>query len=526
MISQDKLEVNSRQLPANIRRALLAILVVITFAAYGNSLQGDFVWDDTFLVRDNLDLKNLASLPRVLARPFQLDEYHSTPFYRPLTMVSFFLDYRLWGKNPLGYHLTNLLLHLLAALLFYRLGKRLLPEIAAMAAAFVFALHPIHTESVTFISGRTDILCAVFYLAAILLHLASKRPVLCRVLAVASFTAALLAKEMAVTLPLMLLLIDWWILREKISPRLLGRYLPHAVVVGAYFVLRKAAFDGAMLDLPTQDALILAIKVAPLLIMKYLWVFLWPWTLNSYYILDTSQASTGYLVVGAWFGTLGVITALVICRLRTITPAISYPVLWFLVTLLPVLNFVHKGNVPMAERFAYIPSMGLAWALGLLIAKGLADHGRALKNITAALLAGLVVFYGVRTHARNIDWKDDYALYSSMVQTSPRSDVAHFNLGCIYRDRRDYEAAHRHWREAVTINQRHAGAHNNLGALYHMSDQLDLALVAYFRALEIKPDHPFTWFNIGKIYEARGQHAEAARYYEQYRKLGGGQNGQ
>lgn len=494
----------------------LFVMVLLTILAYSNSLQGDFVWDDIYLVKENPDLRTPAALPRLFVSQFRISADETTPFYRPVAMVSFLLDYQIWKLNPYGYHLTNLLLHLATTVLFYLVGRKLFSDTAVIVATFIFALHPIHTESVSFISGRTDVLCAMFYLAALWLYLTEKHKMLCRSAAVLCFAAALLAKEMAVTLPVILVALDLWVKGEKPSVRQVSRYLPYVAVIMLYFVIRKTALAGQSLPLPSEAAFLFGLKTAPLMIIKYLGVLIFPWTLNSFYVVDTRLGLTDPVVLAGWVVILGLVVTIIIFRKKA---AWCFSAFCFLATLLPVLNLLHVGSVPMAERFAYIPSMGFAWFLGLAFKQGLESDRDAWKYGTAAVLATLCLFYSGRTFVRNMDWRNDFVLYVRMVDTSPNSAVAHFNLGCVYRDQKDYQLAHRHWQEAARLNPRHAGAHNNLGALYDIYGLKDQALAEYSRTLEINPNNPIAWFNIGRIYEARGQRDEAGRYYERSRQL-------
>ncbi|RMG47660.1 MAG: tetratricopeptide repeat protein [Acidobacteria bacterium] len=484
------------------RIALPALVVAVACWAYAPALRGEFVWDDRPLILENETLDHPEQLARSFATGFwdtgeKNDRFRN--FYRPLVTLSYAADRALWGRHPLGFHLTNLILHVACSLLVLAIAleEGLGPVPAAFGAA-LFAAHPVHVESVAWISGRTDLLCAVFAFAA-LASSGGRRLEKAgyRYGSAALLFAALLAKEMAITLPGLILIRRCLTVPEPSRlRRALALTMPHWAAAAAYLAIRATAVGVAPtallpLTLPQFAA------TACFVLARYATLLLLPVGLDAHYPygpvtpLSWSAALGGALVAAAgWW------TVLLIRR----EPRTGFWCAFTIASFAPVLAFGSFGDVLMADRFAYIPSLGLAYLAARLAASvRAAARGRAGKAAAAAVAAALLLAAAGLSRARCRVWHDDLALFSDMVRTSPDSALVRANLGLAYMRAGRYPEAARELEAAVELVPDYAIAHNNLAAVYERQGNLTRALAHYQRALDIEPGQLESRINVGSL---------------------------
>ena len=387
-------------------RSLLVLLLVA--AVYAATCSHGFVWDDNYIIANNPLLEKLSNIPRLFLAEDTVEE--PSGYYRPVTYVSFALDRAVWGGNPAGFHLTNLLLHLLVVLLFYRVTAALFKkERLALVAALVFALHPLAGETVNFLSGgRNTLLCAFFGLLSLFCYL-QKKPVS----AVAFFTVAIFAKEFALLLPVVFLFYDCRLRREKLR---VGRYLPYLVPTVVYLALRSVAVQKA--NFLTAVNLADTAK-APYLVVRYLWNMLAPLQLQVLYHLQPEAIACALcaLLVVAMLG------AVFLFRKHD---ELLFSACWFLLFLLPVVNIIplHSTTL-MADRYAYFSLMGFAIWVALAFDK--------LNARTATLaIAALCTLYALIDINRNGIWENEIGFFTRMTRDVPDSFVGFKNLGMAY----------------------------------------------------------------------------------------------
>jgi len=496
----------------------VALAAVLGYAA---TLSYDFVWDDTLLIQRSWHLHQWRSLPLILGSHFWAEVQEASHYYRPLVMLSFFLDVQLWGLNPAGFHLTNLLAHLAASLAVLALGRRLTgSQWPGGIAGIAFALHPLHTESVAFVSGRSDVLATLFLLWA-LLGYATWRETggLWRyTLSLASFFLALSAKEVAVTLPAILLLYDWAARGDLGSLRAVGRAArrcaPYLGVIAAYGGIRLAAL-GRMVDTDTAVWGGLGTRILTTLdiVASYARLTVIPYPANAYPLIVpvTFPGSPGFWAGMALLAAALGLTAWAACRSR----ALGFGALWFWISLVPFagVNLLPLSTAIMAERFLYLPSVGFCLVLGVLFwrllgSKDLSASGQ-LRPAPALALAGTVVIYALLTLWRNEDWKDDYRLYSRMVETSPETALPRVNLAFTLLPRGEIVEADLHLQKAVALMPQNPRAQVGLGltrTLLGLKEQgLEHALKAYADA----PRSPHILATLGAVYLYREEPARA-----------------
>jgi Flp pilus assembly protein TadD len=504
------------------RRLAALILALLVAASYGESLLGDFVWDDRPLILENERVRSAARLDDLLTSSFwETGDRHDRfrAFYRPLVGLTYFTDHVLWELRPWGYHLTNLLLHLACCWLVLTVARQEgLREGPALAGAALFAVHPVHVESVAWIAGRTDVLCTAGVLAAFLLHrrvAASGRPARIRAASLACFGLALLAKEMAATFPLLVALDRWAERRRK--GEALRAAAPYVLVLAGSLALRHALIGGMGEPLVRLDPGAWA-ATAVFVVARYATLLLLPLGLDAHYPHGPVEpAFTPLLLVAG--AMLAVIAGCCVRLLRRV-PGAGFWMAWTLVTLAPVLAFGRFGDVVLADRFLYLPSVGAC----LLAARGLAllsrapsgpDAGLAMdrpsriaRGLVAACTACAVGMLAFAARERAKVWRDDRALFSSMVATSPDSALVHCNLGLALYRGGDVEAAVAAFREALRLEPTYSMAFNNLGVALEGLNRRAGALRSYRSALDLAPDQLEAGVNAGQLLTRTGRVAE------------------
>ncbi|MEE8411757.1 MAG: tetratricopeptide repeat protein [Acidobacteriota bacterium] len=483
-----------------IPRWLVPALGGLVLLSLGVSLAGDFVWDDRPLIVENALIKNVDRLDEILTRGFtesgdDHDRFRS--FFRPVIGVSYFVDHTIWGLKPFGFHLTNLLLHFACCLLVLRLGldERLDPR-AAFAGAALFAVHPVHVESVAWISGRTDLIACAFVLGALVCH--TRRGNGRTVFRLASwmlFAVALYSKEMAVTFPVIVFASGW--LRAAGNGRwrcAIAASAPFFVILGLYMASRSSVLGGQGEPFYTLEPLAW-IATGMFVVARYLTLLLLPLGLDGHYPYPALETLLDpRAVIGAAMLALVGFAAWRLARAKS--PALFWLV-WAGLTLTPVLIFGRFGNVLLADRFLYLPSVGAALlaAYGVHAAQG---SERSRRRVFATVGLAIVLLGGLAA-SRSRVWANDHRLFSAMLETSPRSALVHNNLGMALYHREDLPGAIDHFRTAIEFAPEYALASNNLAAALHRTGRKEEALSHYRKALELSPGLMMAGANAGHL---------------------------
>ncbi|MFC1576759.1 tetratricopeptide repeat protein, partial [Candidatus Omnitrophota bacterium] len=435
--------------------------------------------------------------------------------------------------NPFGYHLTNLLLHIVNVMLVYFLCLRLIHPPAPLApsrsipflTALFFAVYPIHTESVAWIKNRSDLLAAVFFFGSLLLFIrhASEEKVRGRILsyagALACFILSLFSKEMALSLPFVLCLYALCFISREELKKTLAKTLPFFGVTALYLIFKVTALG--MLVSAGNVSERLGIYPSFLVILKtvgyYLFLLAFPFDLNAERILNIPNSIFEPAVILSTLALLSLF--IIIAKQFKRSRLISFSVIWILATLLPASNMIFLSGRPIAEQRLYIPSFGFALflAAGIAMARALLI-GRLARNTLrhAALLLSAVILisYSTAAMSRNRDWKDSITFWEKTAERSPRSAKARNNLGKAYYETGEIEKAIASYREALEINPRYPDTYNNLGVAYYDIDKKDEAAAFLKKAIEINPDYADVYNNLGRIYCDTGKLDEAVASYE------------
>jgi Tfp pilus assembly protein PilF len=511
----------------------LAAILMVAAIPYLNALGNGFVYDDHQQILINPYLRSFHYLRAIFTTSvwsFLGGAAGVTNYYRPLMMFGYLLCFKLFGPSAFAFHLVNLLMHLAVVLLVYQVTVSFFRDrdIAALAA-LIFALHPIHTESVDWIAAVTDIEVALFFLAGFWFYLRIPRLVSSRpnrrwggaqAALLVCLALALLSKEQAVMLPVLCTIFEHFY-REDRSGTSLGekvaRYAPGWLLVGIYLLVR-VRFLGSLAPahlvrpgVTIQDAVL----SAGALLFQYVGKMLWPARLCAYYVFPVSWAVLLPQVLGGIVTVLAGAALFALCWRRA--RLVSFGVVWFVVTLVPVLDVRVMPIAAFAERYLYLPSVGFCWilawaALGLW---RLADaRGRTWRVAVASAGALLAVLAIVRTVIRNRDWHDDLRFYRSALAVSPDAYVMHTDLGKLYWDMGQKQLAGQEWRAALKIQPEEPVVLSNMGLLLTSEHRYDEAVDDLKRALETAPEDTGSHIDLGMAYDEMGRRDDAEREFQ------------
>jgi tetratricopeptide (TPR) repeat protein len=495
--------------------AALALLVVVTYAPVA---QFEFVnWDDNTYVTENAQVR--AGLTRS-SIVWALTTAHA-PYWHPATWTSHLIDVELFGLDAGGHHVTSAAIHLANTLLLFVLLVNLTG--AAGRSAFVaalFAVHPIHVESVAWIAERKDVLSAFFLLATIAMYVAYvRRGGWGRYLGVAVlFALALMSKPMVVTLPLVLLLLDIWPLRRvgfgsgdrggwgwALAEKVPLLALAAATGVATFIVqVRVGAVAG--LDLLTWQE---RVGNAIVSYAAYLSTTFWPVHLAAFY---PPRLLAAWLIATSACVLMLVSAAAIRWRVRA--PWLFVGWLWYVVTLLPVIGLVQTGEQSMADRFTYLPIIGIF----VIVSWGAVDLvDRWQRGADALRWAAIcaVLLCAVLARAQTGHWANSIALWQRVVDVTPPHYRAFENLGAAQRDRGFLEPALQSYREAVRLAPRNPAVYNGLGLVLTRLGRAAEAVEPFSTATRLQPDYPEAQNNLGNALVSLGRLPEAIACYRE-----------
>jgi hypothetical protein len=497
-------------------------MLMLALAAYWPALQVGFVWDDDQYITENPHIRTWEGMTRIWAEP------GATPQYYPLVFTSFWLEYRLWGLEPAGYHVVNVLLQWACGVLLWAVLCRLgLDRRWSAAAALMFLVHPVHVESVAWVTERKNVLSLVFYLASALAMIrwvgldGEKNPrgrfPAAYTIGLLLFVGALLSKTVTCSLPAALLLVIWW-KRGRIRLREAAALTPLFLLGAAAGLLTvwlertHVGAEGAEWSYGFLERGLIAGRV----VWFYAGKLVWPQELVFNYPLWKIDAGRPeqYLYP---LGAVAVIVALWLLRRRLGRGPLA-GALFFCGTLFPALGFFNVYPFRfafVADHFQYHASIGLI-VVGVMAFQRLRSRAAALPPQVpagACLLAVLLLAW--QTYRLCPMYQDLETLWTATLQKNPSSWLAHTNLGNLLARSGRFEESIPHHEQAIRLRPDPEVSHNNLGDALAKYGRTDKAEIHYKEALRINPGYALAYLNFGILKEAQGKTEEARQLYEQ-----------
>lgn len=510
-------------------RKTLPLIIFVSALLYINSLSNTFVYDDVYIVTENYLIKSLENLPKLFQKDYLLLSGELS--YRPIVTLTYFIDYAIWQLNPLGYHLTNIILHTVNVFLFYYLIKSISKKhIVSILATLLFLSHPLLTETVNAVCYREDILASIFFLLAFIFLIKVRAPfskkensllqtnarfIFYYLLSCACYCLALFSKEMAITLPILLVLFNLLYFRQdstkalSISPRSIRVarcvlfYAGYIAVTGFYLFIRFIVFKNTFKTINVSPTNVVTMTKVVASYIKLLFI---PLNLNADYCVSYSYYLSLSFIVSSLFIASAVI---IIIRFHRHNNQTTFFTLWFFITLFPVLGIIPIGNI-MAERYLYIPIMGFCGVTGCIPANYLSQR-KGFLIVVGTILLGMQI--GV-IH-RNSVWQDDTTLWSYTYKREPNSARACSNLGNTWFKNQRYEDAIHMYKRSLTFPYSYPFIHYNLAVAYEKVGQTDRAIEAYKASITRHNDNTLAYNNLGTIYHKQGLYDMAIEAYKQ-----------
>ncbi len=541
---------------------LPVIVFSLSFTIYLNNLENSFHYDDKHNIKENPYISSLSNVPRFFLDSKTFTKKEVKGMYRPLLMTTYAINYRIGKLNVSGFHLANNSIHALNALFIYLISLLLLKiegdnkitsvnkttkvntEWYAFAAGLVFGLHTINTQAVNYISSRSVLLVTLFYLISFYLFLKAreetdlkdkniKRFALYYILSLISYSFSLLSKEIAITLPIVLLLYEYIILIRKrkdksrdtktttqksfikaLNPALWIIYLKYHIFFwitsGGYLLLRKKIIGQAAIKITyntmitgkgSHRSILENFLIQTKAILLYIKLFFMPVGLSVLHDISKVKGLTEpYVLMSAAFIVLILISAIM---LRKRYSSISFCILWFFITILP--ETIIPLNIIVNEHRTYLPCIGFSLLTAFLLYN--TEKTNQKRLIKTALSIVIIVFISLNARAtikRNKIWKNEYTLWSDTVKKAPKSFIAHDSLGSAYIARKQFNKAVAQFKTAIDLNPKYVKSYNNLGIAYLKMKHIDSAIMAFKTAIKLNPSYPMPYFNLGLSYTQKG----------------------
>ncbi|HUX09544.1 MAG TPA: tetratricopeptide repeat protein [Terriglobia bacterium] len=491
---------------------LMAALILGAALPYVNTLLNGFVYDDNRQVLDNPYLKSFHFLPQVFGTTVWsfVGMQGVSNYYRPMMTLGYSFCYQLFGPLAYGFHLVNVCLHVGVVLLVFVVARRMFQDRAvAFAAAFLFAIHPIHTEAVAWIAAVTDLEVTFFYLLTFWLFLNLARPrggcsAWVKLAAVLSFALTIFSKEQSLTFPLLAMVYEHFYRADRSETTLWqkARRYGEFWLMDLGYVLFRIEHLGAFAPQVQLSRLgwYPSVLSALALVGQYLEKLFWPVQLCAYYVFHkgASVLEARVLLGIGVLAVCAVIFALLARRNRTA----SFGFVWFFVTLAPVLDIRYLAGNVFAERYLYLPSVGFCWVVGwagVKLWRSLAHRQPVWRHGLVATSVVLALLLVARVVTRNRDWRSDESLYAQTLKVSPRATNIRENLGVVAWNHGDIEGAEKQWRIALKLNPNSPITLTNLGLVYAKRKRYKQAEHFFREAMLRKPDYTDPHLNLGSM---------------------------
>jgi tetratricopeptide (TPR) repeat protein len=476
------------------------VLFALATGVYLNALGNGFVSDDNYQLLHNPLVRDWSRLPDIFGHGvwWGFAQGSAANYYRPVQMLVYLGIHSVFGFNAAMFHLLMVLIHAANTLLVFRIARRLLKtRDGALAAAALFAVHPIHDEAVVWIAALPDLLLTLIVLSAFLLFLRwNATPRGCRIAVLAGlFLVALLTKETGIMLLPLLVAYDF-VSAWKSRAFYAWLFVVSAVAFGLYGVLRIHALggiapaSGRFYDLHGLGFLLTVVVT----LGQYLQALLLPLNLCFFHTFTATTSITPRAILSL-IAVLAVVAA--ILRLRRPQPVAAYGLLWVLLTLLPALNVNGIGESVFAERYLYLPSVGF------VLAAALAWESLKVQSVAWAGLVAIVAASSYEIVARNADWHDDIRLYTVTARQSPGAAAVEGYLGLSYYARGEWDQALQHDVAAMKLQPDRAVYHLNLGNVYAQTQRQNDAEEEFRQAIALQPDYAEAYSNLGLLLESR-----------------------
>jgi len=508
--------------PKAFNKLLLLPLILITVIIYFKSLNNQLIntWDDHGYITENRGVQTMHgdSVGYTLKKTFSTSVLGN---YHPLTMLSYCLEYEKFKFNPKPYHVTNLIIHILNALLVVGFIWLLTQQQwVAFITALLFAIHPMHVESVAWVSERKDVLYTFFYLAALCTYILylKKENLKARFYGITLllFILALLSKAMAVSLPITFLAVDYFLDRKIISKKVLLEKVPFLVLSLIFGIVAIGAQKSAnALDGIVNNSFGERIIFSFYGLMTYLWKMVNPTSLSCFY--NYPQKHDGMLPTLFLISPIVILAlAFLIYKSQRFGKDVVFGFVFFLITIVLVLQIFPVGDAIIADRYTYIPYIGLFFIIARWINNLLENKGGKFQSLKTPIIGALIIFSAVCCYLsfqQSKVWHDSISLWSGAIENFDGAAKPFNNRGLTYFRTNQYDKALSDMTRTIQLNDDYPDIHYNRGVVYFSLKKYDKALNDYNIALQKDPKFAKAYNNRGNVYHLLGKYNEAINDY-------------
>ena len=494
---------------------VLALLTsVLISVIYANSLTDQFSFDDYGLIVENKGIRDIKNLKEVLFHSLRIPQ-------RPVTSLSFAVDYFFWGLSPEGYHLSNIIYYILSCIAFTLLVHLIFERrLITVLFAIFFSTHPIHTETVSSLLGRSDLLSAIFLSLGLIFYFyfgknEEKKKINYYFLSLISYLCAMLSKETGIILPGIIILYDYCFRKDfKLSKSFLP-YIPFFSCAILYILYWKSlpsstAVSLVFAELTLSQRLIIMVKV----IAKYTVLLFFPVNLCGWYNLSHLNS----------FFNLRFLISLIIATILIVLPIVYrkskqflFFLLWAYLGFLPVSNIIPIPGSRMSERWIYITSAGFCVLLALSIERLL--EKKSLRIISYWLIAAIALFFCIRTSERNPTFRNNISIFQDIARCCTDFAPAYNSLGVALLMEEEYQPAIENFNKSLKLYPEYDRPHYNLGKIYMIQEKGQKALSEFLKASKSKPEQSEYRYWLALAYERTGENKNALTEYKEFLKL-------
>ncbi len=510
--------------------AVLLFFLIIGIVIYFNSFNNEFFWDDDDVIVNNAYTQDLSYFPKYFSENLISGAGQVSNYWRPLLLLSFAFDFQFWGLNPVGYHLTNTIIHILSAFLGFVLLYRLTNErfLLSFLPALFFLIHPLQTEAVTYVAGRADPLSTLFSLAVLILYTQFRetKKKLYVYLSLLLFVLGLMIKEQVIFLPALVLLIElvFYFRKKKLKESLI-KLIPYFSISIVYFILRITVLNfnqllaGSTYNSLYDGSLWVRIYTFCLVIWKYFKLLFIPCNLHMAPEVSVVSNFLSWPVLGLIF--LSVVLFYIAYKIYNKNKYFLFGLLWFFIILAPRTNVI-SINRPMYEHWLYLPILGFYLALFslLLLLINRIKKEKAKIYIFYIFIITIFVYVFYLSHLtieRNKLWQDPITFYQYNLEYTPNSFIQHNNLGMALANEGRYKEAIKHYEKALSISDFYPQVHSNYANSLLAINKLNEAEKQYLIALEKSPRFIVPYRKLLFIYTKENQEEKIEELFNRFK---------
>lgn len=516
---------------------VVILFVILGFLIWGNTLPNTLLWDDDDNIVNNAYIKDFRYLPKLFTQNQIAGAGFISNQYRPLLLLTFSLEYHLFKLWSPIYHLTNVLIHIANSIFVFLLIKKLLaipntkPQNNSPFLHFLFSLpflstllfliHPVQTEAVAYVAGRTDLLATFFILLGLILYLSSWPRIIRLILIPLIYLGAILSKEASIVFPALIFVI--YRLRPRSPTTDIDQLLlqfPLLLIASFYTVMRLTIFNFqntlnffSSKNMYTSDILIRIYTFLSTL-PQYLILLFFPLHLQPE---RTTPILTSLLNFPSLIGLAVLLTSIISAFLfRKKSPLTTYGIIWFYLTIFLSSSILIPVNAIITEHWLYIPSIGIflifaivlqkLFSLNVLkirILKIVSDFDIRISNLLQLFAISILILLSIKTFTQNTIWRNQISLYTHILKYNPKSARVHNNLGMAYADKKDFNTAFIHYQKAIKLSDTYPQTHHNLANILRTQGKEEEAIKEYKKALKIDPNFIFSYKKLEELLEKR-----------------------